>query len=104
VVIAVSLTAPGYQLWDNPDYPTIMSDFEGSIAKLRVLPCDIFLSLHSWDFGLHEKIAARAKDPTVNPFVDPDGYHQFLDRSWVNLHKQLEVEKRRKPNSTLEPK
>lgn len=90
VVIAASMTAPGYQLVDNAGYPEIADDYKASFAKLRALPCDVFLSLHSWDFGLHEKIAARAKNPAVNPFVDPDGYRRFLDKSETNLKKQIE--------------
>lgn len=97
VVIAASLSAPGYQLIDNPDYPSIVADYEASIAKLRALPCDIFLSLHSWDFGLHAKVAARAKDGAVNPFVDPEGYLRFLEKSKANLQKQ--IEEQRKPIS-----
>ena len=97
MVIAASLSAPGYQLIDNPDYPSIVADYEASIAKLRALPCDIFLSLHSWDFGLHAKVAARAKDGAVNPFVDPEGYLRFLEKSKANLQKQ--IEEQRKPIS-----
>lgn len=97
VVIAASLSAPGYQLIDNPDYPSIVADYEASIAKLRALPCDIFLSLHSWDFGLHAKIAARAKNGAVNPFVDPVDYVRFLEKSETNLQKQ--IEEQRKPIS-----
>lgn len=95
VVIAASLSAPGYQLIDNPDYPSVVADYEASMAKLRTLPCDIFLSLHSWDFGLHAKIAARAKDGAENPFVDPEGYLRFLEKSEANLQKQ--IEEQRKP-------
>lgn len=93
VVIAASLTAPGYQLVGNKDYPEIDDDYKASIAKLRAMPCDIFLSLHSWDFGLHEKIAAQAKNPGVNTFVDPEGYRRFLDRSETNLKKQIEQQR-----------
>jgi metallo-beta-lactamase class B len=96
VVIAASLTAPGYRLIDNPDYPGIGADYEASIAKLRALPCDIFLSLHSWDFGLHAKIAAQAKD---GAFVDPEGYRCFLDKSETALRKQI-AEQRRKTISS----
>lgn len=93
VVIAASMTAPGYQLVDNASYPAIVDDYKTSLAKLRALPCDFFLSLHSWDFGLHGKISARAKNPRINPFIDPEGYRRFLDKSETNLKKQLEAQK-----------
>ncbi len=89
VVIPCSLTAPGYRLVDNAAYPRIARDFEASIARLRALPCDIFLGGHSWDFGLHKKIEARANDPSRNPFVDPEGYRAYLDRSEAALRKQI---------------
>ena len=92
VVIAASMSAPGYQLIGNAHYPNIVADYKASLAKLRALPCDIFLSLHSWDFGLHEKIAARARNPDVNPFIDPEGYRRFLDKSATNLKKQSDAQ------------
>ena len=95
VVIACSLTAPGYQLVNNPQYPEIIADFEATFAKLRALPCDIFLSLHSWDFGLLKKIQARRSDPSHNPFVDPDGYQNFLDKAQAAIQKQIEEQKRK---------
>lgn len=90
VVIAASMSAPGYQLVGNPDYPDIVADYKASFAKLRALPCDIFLSLHGWDFGLSEKLAAWAKNRTVNPFVAPEGYRRFLDKSETSLQAQIE--------------
>lgn len=95
VVIPCSLTAPGYKLAGNPQYPEIMQDFESSIAKLRALPCDIFLAGHSWEFGLHRKIQARAENASRNPFVDPDGYRQFLDKAQAALRKQAEGQRAR---------
>jgi metallo-beta-lactamase class B len=89
VVIPCALTAPGYKLVGNAAYPEVARDFEASIARLRALPCDVFLGGHSWDFGLHKKIEARAKDPSRNPFVDPEGYRAYLDRSQAALRKQI---------------
>lgn len=90
MVIACSLSAPGYKLIGNEQYPEIVRDFEASIAKLRALPCDVFLSLHSWDFALHRKLQARAQDASQNPFVDPDSYKRFLDRAQAALRNQIE--------------
>jgi metallo-beta-lactamase class B len=80
VVIPCSVTAPGYQLVDNPKYPEIQKDFEATFATLRALPCDVFLGLHSWEFGLPEKIKARAAHAGTNPFIDPEGYQRLLER------------------------
>jgi metallo-beta-lactamase class B len=80
VVIPCSVSTPDYRLVDNPKYPEIQKDFATTFATLRALPCDIFLGLHSWDFGLHQKIKARASNPGGKPFVDPEGFRRFLDR------------------------
>lgn len=95
VVIACSLTAPDYRLVDNPQYPEIIADFEATFAKLRALPCDVFLSLHSWDFGLLRKIQAREDDPSHNPFVDPEGYWNFIDKAQAAIRRQVEEQRRK---------
>ncbi|WP_105103295.1 subclass B3 metallo-beta-lactamase [Microbulbifer pacificus] len=41
-----SLTAPGYQLLDNPRYPNLVQDFRFTFAKVRDLPCDLLLTPH----------------------------------------------------------
>ncbi len=42
-----SLSAPGYQLLDNPRYPRIVDDFRRSFAVIRALPCDLLLTPHA---------------------------------------------------------
>ncbi|WP_201276955.1 subclass B3 metallo-beta-lactamase [Microbulbifer sp. ALW1] len=50
-----SLTAPGYQLQDNPRYPKLLHDFRQTFAKVRDLPCDLLLTPHpgasGWQYG-----------------------------------------------------
>lgn len=94
VVLVGSLTAPGYRLVGNPRYPGIVRDFESSFAKLRALPCDIFLTQHGWDFDLDRKIRLRTQFPGRNPFVDPAGYLRYLDRSQAAFHKQVAEQSR----------
>jgi metallo-beta-lactamase class B len=95
VVIPCSVSAPGYQLVGNPKYPEIQKDFEATFATLRALPCDIFLGLHSWDFGLTQKIKARAADPSGNPFIDPEGYQRFLERGQAAIRELAAKQKPR---------
>jgi metallo-beta-lactamase class B len=89
VVFVSSLSTPDYQLVDNPKYPTIVSDLQASFAKLRALPCDIFLSQHGSQFDLTRRIQQRAADPSRNPFVDPDGYRRFVDAAEANVRKTV---------------
>ncbi len=88
VVFPCGLSAPGYQLVDNPRYPGIADDFELSFAKLRRLPCDVFLGGHSWDFGLEAKREAMRAGKGAEAFVDPAGYRAWLDRVEAAFRKQ----------------
>ena len=49
-----SLTAPGYQLVDNPRYPHIVADFTATFKTVKALPCDLLLTPHpgasGWDY------------------------------------------------------
>jgi len=94
VVFACSMTAPGYQLIGNRQYPEIVGDFESSFTTLRALPCDIFLGGHSWDFGLEAKRKALLAGASGNPFIDPEGYKAWLEKSEAALRKQLEAQRR----------
>jgi metallo-beta-lactamase class B len=100
VVIAASLSAPGYQLVNNPRYPEIVADFESSFATLRALPCDILLASHSWDFGLHDKRAALAETaPGTNPFVESGALARFVERAELRLREQIAEQSKPAPAS-----
>ncbi|MFC6634013.1 subclass B3 metallo-beta-lactamase [Microbulbifer taiwanensis] len=49
-----SLSAPGYQLKNNPRYPRIVEDYRSTFEKVRALPCDLLLTPHpggsGWEF------------------------------------------------------
>lgn len=94
VVFPCSVSAPGYQIVDNPKYPQILKDYEAAFVELRALPCDVFLGLHGWDFGLAQKIKARATDPSRNPFIEPEEYTQYLDRGQAAILELVAKQKR----------
>jgi metallo-beta-lactamase class B len=96
VAMVSSVTAPGYQLVNNLKYPEIVEDFQATFAKLRALPCDIFLAGHSWEFGLPEKLKALRNGASGNPFVDSEGYRRWVEKSEAAFRKQLE-DQRGKP-------
>ncbi len=70
---------PGYILVDNKEYPQIADDYVRSFKVLRALPCDIFLGSHGSFYNLPEKYAKIGKTDS-NPFIDPKGYQDHLDR------------------------
>jgi metallo-beta-lactamase class B len=89
---------PGVALVDNAAYPTIAEDFAASFRKLKALPCDVFLAPHGSMFGLGEKAAkARATPaPARNPFIDPEGYRDWIAKSEQAFRSRRENAERRR--------
>lgn len=77
VIVGSPNVNPGYKLVGNTAYPQISDDYERMWRVLKSLPCDIFLGAHGSYFGLEEKYALL-KSSTVNPFLDHDGYLNYI--------------------------
>lgn len=77
VIVGGPYVTTDYQLVNNKAYPNIAEDYAHMFKVLKSLPCDIFLGAHGMYFGLDEKYARMSKDKT-NPFIDPEGYQQFI--------------------------
>jgi len=78
VIIGSPNVNPGYRLVGNSKYPTISDDFASTFRILKSLPCDVFLGAHGNYYGLQEKYARLQKGTSGNPFVDPQGYQQYV--------------------------
>ncbi len=87
VVFLCSVTAPGYQLVDNAEYPHIFKDYQETFAKLRGLDPDVFLANHAGFYDLTGK-RARLNDGGANPFVMRGELARHLDKMWDGLVKQ----------------
>jgi metallo-beta-lactamase class B len=79
-----SLTAPGYQLIDNPRYPRIADDFHRGFASVRALPCDLLVTPHADASGWNFANAA-------NPHPTPMTCKAYADAAEGKLHTQLEA-------------
>jgi metallo-beta-lactamase class B len=77
VIIGSPNVNAGYKLVNNAAYPQISDDYERTWRVLKSLPCDIFLGAHGSYFGLEEKYS-HLKDGGVNPFIDPEGYKNYV--------------------------
>jgi metallo-beta-lactamase class B len=77
VIVGSPNVNPGYKLVLNNSYPQIAHDYQRMFDVLKSLPCDIFLGAHAGYFGLEEKYPLM-NDASANPFIDPDGYKQFV--------------------------
>lgn len=94
VIVGSPNVNPGYQLVGNAAYPRIAEDYERMWRTLHALPCDIFLGAHAGYFGLQEKFARRNASPE-NPFVDPEGYKNFVSEKEQAFRAELARQKRR---------
>jgi metallo-beta-lactamase class B len=94
VVFVCSVSFPGYKLVNNPKNPTLIAQYQRSFNVLRSLPCDIFLASHGSFFNLSDKMAELKKNSSGNPFINPEEYRQFLDRSQAAVEEEVKKEKR----------
>ena len=78
VIIGSPNVNPGYKLVGNSKYPTISDDFARTFQILKSLPCDVFLGAHGDYYGMQEKYTRLQKGTSGNPFVDPQGYQQYV--------------------------
>jgi metallo-beta-lactamase class B len=77
VIVGSPNVNPGYKLVNNSAYPQIAEDYQRMFRVLKSLPCDIFLGAHGAYFDLEAKYA-RLKPGAPNPFVDREGYKNFV--------------------------
>ena len=92
VIIGGTNVNPGYKLFHNTAYPNIAKDFAQTWQVLKSLPCDIFLGAHGGYFGLDEKYP-RMKEGAANPFVDPEGYKQYIISKEPEFYAELAKQK-----------
>jgi metallo-beta-lactamase class B len=83
---------PGVKLLGEPRYPGIAQDYAKTFEKQKALACDIFLSSHAGQYGLHAKYKqGDAYDP--GRFMDPEGYRKAVAAAEAAYRKQLAEER-----------
>jgi len=82
----------GVKLLGSPGYPTIVQDFAGTIAKLKSLSPDIWVSSHAGQFNLHQ--VYKAGD-AYNParFSDLAAFKAKLTGYEKSYNQQLAMER-----------
>ena len=81
-------------LVNNKDYPDIADDYVRSFTVMRSLPVDVFLGAHGSFYNLTEKYARLEKGGSPSPFIDPDGFKQYVDRSEKSFQARLAEQKK----------
>ncbi len=93
VIFGSTSVNPGYKLVNNAEYPQISGDYERSFRALKTLPCDVFLAPHGSQYGMEAKFEKLGKGGT-NPFIDPEGYRAFIEKSEKDFLAKLEEQKK----------
>ena len=78
VIIGSPNVNPGYVLVGSKNYPSIATDYEQTFRVLKALPVDLFLGAHGGYYGMEAKHALM-RQGGVNAFIDPQGYHAYVD-------------------------
>ena len=89
----------GASLVEPEQPPGIRAAFEQTLAMLRNLPVDIWLTPQGREYGRFRKYqeSLKADDPAA-PFIDPKGYAESIDKAEAAFRRQLaeqEDQKRR---------
>jgi len=84
---------PDVRLLKNERYPTIVSDFEHSFAIWKALPCDVFLADHGEFYGMAKKYQRLRDSADPNPFIDPQGYRDYIAGAERRFRERLDSER-----------
>jgi metallo-beta-lactamase class B len=82
----------GYRLTDRPSYPGIAADYAHTFQVLKSLPCDVFLGAHASFYDGLDKARRLRAGAQPNPFIDPQGYRDFVAAGEAAYRKQLAAE------------
>jgi metallo-beta-lactamase class B len=93
VIVGSPNVNAGYKLVNNAKYPHIAQDYERMFRTLKALPCDVFLGAHGDYYGMEAKYA-RMKEGQPNPFIDPEGYRDFVAEKEAAFQAELKKQSR----------
>ena len=88
---------PGVVLLDNPRHPGIADDYARTFRVLERLEADVFLAQHPAMYAMSEKRQRQKAGAQQNPFIDPEGYRQFVEREKRKYLAQLAEERSAAP-------
>ena len=86
----------GVHLTNNPKYPNYAADFAKGFAKLKTLKPDVWVASHAFMFDLEGKLA-KMKPGAANPFIDREGFQQYVKDYEHEYQFSLQEEKAGRP-------
>jgi metallo-beta-lactamase class B len=84
---------PGVRLVNNTAWPAVADAYARSFQKLKALRCDIFLGPHAPFFEMEAKVQRLNANPATNPFIDPEGYRNYIASFEKRYTEQLQQER-----------
>lgn len=94
VVFAGSMSInQGVQLVNSPAWPNIARAYAKSFQTLKSLTCDVFLGPHAPFFDMEAKVQRMSADAKTNPFIDPEGYRNYIASYEKLYNEQLQRER-----------
>jgi len=88
VMFFCSISVAGNPIAGKLAYPTIVSDYRASFARLKKMDADIFLAPHGGQFHMEEKLA-RVKPGAPNPFIDAKELPDMVQKAEAAFNKDL---------------
>jgi metallo-beta-lactamase class B len=92
---SINAVAPKAFRFSAPEHRALVASFRASIARLRTLPCDLILTSHPDNSGGDVKLTTFLRQPTPNPYLDPQGCKTTADGYEKRLNDRLAEEARR---------
>ena len=80
VFLGTVVVLPNTDLRGTPAYPNIGADWAKTMKDLPTVPCDVFLATNGSFFDMEKKHDELMKNPSQNPFIDPEGYKAYIQR------------------------
>jgi metallo-beta-lactamase class B len=87
-----SVSAPGFRFSGDSTHPSLVPVFQHSIDVVAALKCDILLAPHPELIDMDAKLAARAANASVNPFIDRNACAAYAQGARQRLEKRLAEE------------
>lgn len=87
-----SVSAPGFKFSGDAQQPSRVKSFQQSMDKVAALPCDLLLAPHPELVDVKGKLARRAADASVNPFIDAGACRAYAEAARQRLEKRVREE------------
>jgi metallo-beta-lactamase class B len=87
-----SVSAPGFKFSGDASHPSLVPQFQHSMDVVAALPCDILLAPHPELIDLDAKLAARASNPSANPFIDKGACAAYASAARQRLQTRITEE------------